>query len=234
MTFSYFGIIFIVYIPGVVYINLFEVIGGVMKNKGFTLIELLVVVLIIGILASVALPQYYRAVNKARFAEIDVIVDAFKKNAVLYRSFYGFSNGPEVWFTGANADGDIEMPGDCSDQTACETDSAEYGAWCKGSECLIDIELKFLDGAFNISSNGDGWTVNINGDDNAITEISRYARDRGYSVHGIGDGGGGDGGDEGGGEGGGELSEKDQCYNSGGVDWQCDGDNNCKCIYDKK
>ena len=73
------------------------------SNQAFTLIELLVVVLIIGILTAVALPQYTRAVDKARYIQVMVLGDKIIEAGKLFFTENGY-------YTKSIKELDIDMP----------------------------------------------------------------------------------------------------------------------------
>ncbi len=85
------------------------------SNQGFTLLELLVVVMIIGLLASFALPQYKRSVRRAEMMEGLTYGKTIYDSALRYKSVN--SDAPtlfsqlDVGFQGINSDSNVIKDG---------------------------------------------------------------------------------------------------------------------------
>ena len=107
-----------------------------MKNKqAFTLIELLVVVLVIGILAAVALPQYQVAVTKSRYATLKNLTHSIAQA----QEIYYLANGK---YATDFEELSVEMPAGKKDTSTATSYQYDWGdcslteifVWCRNTQ----------------------------------------------------------------------------------------------------
>lgn len=97
-----------------------------LKRKAFTLVELLIVIVIIGILATLALPEYQKMTQRAKWNQAMVVLNAIRTAEMYYYQQYGkFVDG---------------IPGASGDYA---TTAAELNAWLENSGIdVVEINEK--------------------------------------------------------------------------------------------
>ena len=127
------------------------------KNcRAFTLIELLVAVLIIGILAAVALPQYQKAVKKARLTEWATTVDALTKAVDVYLLTNGWQD-ELVYFLGdgtgnynyASLDTDIPWQKHTKSNSINKIGSWNIACHKPATERLCEVDVNTAGSSYN-------------------------------------------------------------------------------------
>ena len=142
------------------------------SEDGFTLVELIVVVMMIGVLSSIAIPQFMTAADKAKQKEATGIVSALIKAATAYQTEYGSLPDNHLDIS------EFAKFQKCSAATA----SADGGAVCKNARPapVGDEEFRFI----SPSGHYDIW-FRVDGD-GAAQEFQVLANPNGTAYSGNG------------------------------------------------
>ena len=124
------------------------------NKKGFTLVELLVVVLIIGILASVAVPQYFKVVERSRLSGPNSIFGTIASAEETHQVRKG---GYTATFT------DLD-----------QTFHAKAGTECAGSVCVMG-DFQFTLACTGACASATGYTITALRQSPASSRYSTYS-----------------------------------------------------------
>jgi prepilin-type N-terminal cleavage/methylation domain-containing protein len=122
------------------------------KKKGFTLLELMIVVIIIGLLAIIAIPQYFQAVKKTKENKAKANLNEIRKIEMASDAASG------AWIGLASAP-------DCSSEVCIQVDI--------DNDDSPDMSLSFTDATYDYTLSGDiVSTVNADLLDNFQIDLS--------------------------------------------------------------
>ena len=151
------------------------------NRRGFTLVELLVVVLIIGILSSVALPQYTKAVEKSRSSEPLTVFGSLRPAVdlwVLENGYYYVELVGQSSASGSRADRldvDVERMFHCTGDR-CESHNFSYDVYCSDDACYMNASRINSSYNYNIRSekrkSTGAWSTWCDGDSKICNSIN--------------------------------------------------------------